>query len=94
MPILIANSFTSYELTDKEALEGSVLTSLQMQVIQNTMASIAEEKIRLEYDHTNPVRFAQAEASLKGQLDILTHILNASTIAAEELANPTASNNL
>ena len=89
MATLIQNEFASFELTDKEALQGSLLTTVQMQVIQNQLANAAMEKIHLEYDASNPTAFIQQEASLKGQLDAYNFLLEASVIAKEELTNPT-----
>jgi len=69
MAIIIPNDFTSYQLTEQEELEGSILTITQKQVIQNHLSAAAHEKNALEYDPENPQRFVQQEASLKGQLD-------------------------
>lgn len=89
MAALQSNSFTSYELTEQEALQGSSYTGLQLQVLQNILANIAEEKIRLIYDPKNPEQFVQQEASLKGALDIITHLIDTSNVAEQELLNPT-----
>lgn len=75
------NSFTSYELTDKEQLEGTILSSLQKQVMQTQRSQIAEEKLGLEFDTSNPAAFTQQEAYKRGQLDILTYLLDASDAA-------------
>lgn len=82
------NSFTSYELTVKEQLLGSVLSSPQKLVIQNERAIVAEEKIALEYDPNNPGNYTQNEAYLRGKLDILSYLLELSDTAEAELANP------
>jgi len=89
MSNIISNTFTSYEFTAQEALQGSVFTSLQEQYIQTMLSSIAEEKLSLLFDATNPSTFIQQEASLKGQLTILSYLLDNSKVAAEELKNPT-----
>jgi len=83
MAIIIPNDFTSYQLTEQEELEGSILTITQKQVIQNHLSAAAHEKNALEYDPENPQRFVQQEASLKGQLDAY-HFILASSEAAEE----------
>ena len=88
-PNIIPNSFTVYDLTDKDALQGTVLTTLQRQVIQNMLAANAEEKLRLEYDPEKQLDFVQQEAYKRGQIDLLSYILDASTIAVDELNNPT-----
>lgn len=82
MATQIVNSFTSYDFTDKEQLEGMLLTSLQKQVIQNERARIAEEKLALEFDPAEPNLFLQAEAYKRGQLELIAWLL-ASSDAAE-----------
>lgn len=89
MAILISNSFTSYEFTDKEALQGSIYTSLQLQVLQNQLSIIATEKLNLEFDTDKPQDFIQQEAYKKGQLDLVAHLIETSAISADELNNPT-----
>ena len=69
------SSFTTYELTDTEIREGSKLSHLQYKVIQNRIAEIAEDKLRLLFDPEHPLLFAQQEAELRGQLDILQYLL-------------------
>ena len=88
MAALIPNVFSSYELTEKEALQGSVFTVLQIQYMQNQLSGIAEEKINLEFDPANPTAFVQMEASLKGQMDILTFLISSSAVSEDILNNP------
>lgn len=85
MSHLIPNSFSTYQLTDEEALQGQILTTLQIQVLQNHRADIAEEKLALSFDANNHLQFAQAEASLKGQLEIIAWLLDSSEVATEQL---------
>lgn len=85
MSVLIANDFSSYELTQAEELEGSILTITQKQVIQNQLAVVAAEKINLRFDPASPEHFIQLEASLQGQLSILRFILESSDAAQLEL---------
>lgn len=79
---LIPNTFTSYELTEKEQLEGMILSSLQKQVLQNERAQIAEEKLNLDFNPAEPDSFIQADAFKKGQLAVIAWQL-ASSEAAE-----------
>ncbi len=83
MAHLIENQFSSYELTDDETLQGSILSILHRQVIQNHLAFVAMEKNALEFDPCKPEVFAQQEAYKKGQLDILSYILDSSVSAIE-----------
>lgn len=85
MPILLTNQFTSYTLSQREELEGSVLSTLQKQVMQNELSLIAAQKMALDYDPLNPVAFAQSEALLKGQLQVYTLLLEKSEVAEKEL---------
>lgn len=88
MAFLIPNDFSSYQLTEKEELEGARLTITQKQVIQNYLSAAASEKIGLEYDPENSLTFVQQEASLKGQIDAYRFILAASDSAEELLVTP------
>ncbi len=62
------SSFATHNLTNEEALNGQVLSPLQLQVLQNEIAQIAEQILALTFDPSNPIRFAQDDAHLKGQL--------------------------
>ncbi len=88
MAHLIPNDFSSYQLTEQEEMEGSILTITQKQVIQNYLSAAASEKIGLEIDPENKEKFIQQEASLKGQIDAYRFILSASDAAEELLINP------
>jgi hypothetical protein len=91
MAELKSNSFNSWNLTEDEHLQGSVLSLNQRQVIDNLVSIAAEEKLLLSFDPKNPELFMQQEASLKGQILILQYILAASEGAVEELkARPQA----
>lgn len=88
MSTLIPNSFSSYNLTDKETLNGSVLTGLQKQVVKNLQAVCAEEKLRLEFNPDNTSAFIQQEAYKRGQLDLLTYLLENSDLSEATLNDP------
>lgn len=77
MPTITSNSFTSFSLTDDEQKAGSTLSSLNVAVLQNQLAQIAEEKINLVFTPDSINTFLQQEAYLKGQLDLLNYILAA-----------------
>jgi hypothetical protein len=65
------NTFTTFKLTEEEQASGQTLTTNNLMVLQNLMASAAEEKLALKFDPTNPMEFAQREAELMGQIGIL-----------------------
>ena len=69
------NSFTSYDLTEREVLEGSVLSITQKQLIQNDLAATAEQILNLVYDPTSPLEFVQQDANFKGYMQALRAIL-------------------
>jgi hypothetical protein len=75
MSVLTPGTFGEYELSKREQLEGSVLSLPQKMVLQNELAMIANNRINLDFDPTNPTRFAQDEAMLKGQMSIIRVML-------------------
>lgn len=85
---LTPNSFSSYHLTEDDTLEGSILTTLQKQVIQNLLVARAEEKLALEFDPDNINRFVQREASLAGEIAAYQTLIANSEIS-NEVKNPT-----
>ena len=85
MAVIVDNTFTSYEMTQEEELQGSILIVSQMQVIQTRLAMLAEEKINLEFDPLHPEVYSQAESYLRGQMASLSTILDTSLIAVSEL---------
>ena len=79
------NQFQSWNLTPEEYLQGGLLTSLQRQVIQNQIASVATQKINLTFTPSEPMEFAQQEAHLRGQIDALSYLLTLSEEAESQL---------
>lgn len=78
------NQFQSWNLTPEEFLQGGLLTTLQKQVIQNQIASVATQKINLSFTPSTPLEYAQQEAHLRGQLDALTYLLTLSEEAERQ----------
>jgi len=83
MASIIANKFTTYALSEDEAIQGSLLTVTQKQVIHNARAVVAEEKLALEYNPNNPAEFMQQEAYKTGYLAALSYLLEASEATEE-----------
>jgi hypothetical protein len=77
---IIPHSFNRYELSEDEQRAGQALSLSNQAVIQNLIASISEEKLHLVLDANNITAYAQQEAYLRGQLDILRHLLDLSQI--------------
>lgn len=84
MSKLIPNIFSTYELTPQEEDAGQVLTYEQRCVLQNKLAEVAQSKLVITFDTLNPAAFAQDEAYLRGQLDVINWLLDTSaTVLAE-----------
>lgn len=71
----IDTSFEAFRFTPEEMIHARRLDALQRRYLQTLLASAAEEKLAEEYDELHPVRFAQREAYLRGQMDILNMLL-------------------
>lgn len=85
MPTIITNSFSQWELSERENIEGQMLSFNQKCVIQNIIASLAKEKIDLTYDLKDTPTYWQREAELQGQILILSHILQCAETAASDM---------
>ena len=70
-----SNTFSSYTISEEESRQGAMLTSLNIALIQNLRCSIAEEKLALQFTPNDVLSYTQQEAYLKGQLDMLSHLL-------------------
>ena len=87
MSKILSNSFTSYELTEEQVLQGSIFNILQKQVLQNHLATFAEEKLALDYTPEAKDQFLQKEAYLKAKIDLVRYLLDSSTMSEELLSN-------
>jgi hypothetical protein len=87
MAKLLSNSFSSYELSKRELLAGSILTGDQISVLQNELSQIAESRLNLDFTPDNPLKFAQDEAFLKGQMSIIRVMLLRSQESEQQLRN-------
>ena len=76
MAKLIPNAFSTFELTEDEDKQGSILTITQQQVIQNKIAEAAQQQLNLVYDTKDPLKFVQEQAYLKGQLDFGQYLID------------------
>lgn len=85
---LTPNSFSSYHLTEDDSLEGSILTTLQKQVIHNLLVVRAEQKLNLQLDAANPSSFIQEEACLAGEIAAYRTLIDNSEAAVELKNNP------
>ncbi len=67
--------FTTFELSAKEGYEGQQLNEFQRMCLHNLRADRAEQLLRLEFKADNIVDFAQQNAYLTGQLELLDVLL-------------------
>lgn len=84
MAILIPNDFSSWQLSPAEEESGQILTYEQKAVLQNKLAEIVRDKLNITLDVNNPVKFAQEEAYLKGQMDLVVWLLDTSQSVEHE----------
>ncbi len=80
------NPFQAWVLSPEEQIQGQVLTSLQKQVLQNEMATLASKRISLQFDPEHPLKFQQEDAELQGQIGILSYLFEMS-LRAEKILN-------
>lgn len=85
MAKLIPNSFTSYEFTEKEVIEGQIFTGLQTQMLQNKLSEYAEFKMNLIHDPDHLYLSLQKEAELIGQIELLQFLIAQSEATKEML---------
>ena len=76
-------------MDEQELLQGSILTILQKQCIQNQICFLAEQKLALKYSPENPMLYLQQEAELQGQLNALKYLITLSE-NAESALTPSA----
>ena len=75
MAHLVPNSFSTFQLDEDEVLQGSMFTISQLQVLQNNLASYAEERLAQEYNPASPMQFIQQEAFNKGAMAALSFLI-------------------
>ena len=93
LPRLLPTAFTRYQLDEEETVEGSIYTETQIQVLQNMLADVAEEKLALDFDPEHVLLYTQQEAYKKGQIELLQHLINNSASCAELRVNMFLSHN-
>jgi hypothetical protein len=74
-------AFTAYKFTPDEIIAARQLNETQVAYLQTLLADAAEEKLAHEHDEHSPIRSAQKEAYLRGQMDILQMLLNTSRVS-------------
>ncbi len=82
------NPFQVIGLSPSDEANGQILNSLQKAVLQNSRAAIATQKINLVFTPNDVLSYTQQEAYLKGQLDYIQYLLDASLASEEVAATP------
>lgn len=80
--------FNRRELSEKDSIQGRILTDLQLALIHEDCMNIAEEIINLTYKGSEDSNYALHLAELQGQLGILTYLMELSVSSNEQLNNP------
>lgn len=78
IPSHINSSFHRFTTTPDEVLSGSILSNMQIAVIQNLRVDIAEQKLALTFTPEKMYDFVQQESFLSGQLEILQFLIDSS----------------
>jgi hypothetical protein len=82
---MIQITLTKASLTEREQLEGSILSEPQLLVLSNEKSVIAERILNLTFDPHNPVQFGLDQAFLNGQLVCITWLIDGSMAAKAAL---------
>jgi hypothetical protein len=85
---MMDNPFQAIDLSARDEANGQILNSLQKAVLQNQRAAIATQKINLVFTPNDVLSYTQQEAFLKGQLDLIEYLLDASLASEEAAATP------
>jgi len=88
----IPSTFSRYSLTTEETLSGTILNDMQLGVLHNMRTDAAEQKINLVFTPNDVLSYTQQEAFLKGQIDLITALIDASAAAQKVALNPSQDN--
>ena len=70
--------FNRTKVSEAEVIAGMQLTSANVIHIRNQILDLVEEKLNLPFTPNDVLSYTQKEAYLKGQIDILRYLLDAS----------------
>ena len=89
--------FKRHQLQDAEIVQGSLLTPLQIKVIENRISDLGEELIRTSYNRQDPDFFNKI-AECQGQIRELESLIGISELSQKSLdssidVNPDSSSN-
>ena len=94
MATLQPSTYCRYEFSSpEELLQAQCFSVQQLQWLQTALSDAAEDRIRLTYDPSEPMKFLQAEAEAKGYIQAIQYLMACSRDAEEQLkllARPSA----
>lgn len=82
---LSTTEFTSFNLSERDTIESKTFTDIQRMGLINERSNIARQLLVLDYDPTNPHDFGIQQSYLRGQLSVITYLLDADEVARKEL---------
>lgn len=77
--------FHAFNLSEEEVLQGSVLSPLQKQVVQNMIAAHAVDRLNRKIDVDNIMKTVQEDAENQGYIRALRYLLEESDRCLETL---------
>ena len=82
---LIPSQFSTFHLTEDEQLNGSILTETQKAVLINWRTQLATVQLATKINVNNITESVQDESYRRGQIDLITCMLETADVALEEL---------
>lgn len=79
--------FQTYQLSKQEELQGQQLNDFQRGYLHNLRAFYAQQKLSQLFTPLDVIGYAQAEAELRGKIDLLTDLLTPPEIPLETEEN-------
>ena len=83
-PENIQELFQTYQLDNKDEIAGQQINDSQRAYLHNLRALKAESLLNLLFDAKDIVKYAQDEAFLQGQIQILNELLTPPVVLTEE----------
>lgn len=82
---IIQSIFTRFELTAQEQITGRIFNDTQLGIMQTLRADAVEQRVNLDFTPNDVLGFTQQEAFLKGQIALLTNLIDGSAAAQREI---------
>jgi hypothetical protein len=78
MATLKESKFTSWELTDEEEIQASVLSSMNIILIQNDLNMAAEQAVNLEFTPEDTMKYLKQKSYLDAQIQTFEYLIRRS----------------